>query len=87
MYIYVDVAKRDRKDHFNGIDKGIKQGESHLILCNGTIGQGRRTQNINNTDSIKMLKGLIKKLKKTKVKSYDKEYLLEKFFTVDDIPF
>lgn len=88
MYMYVDTAIRDRKCHNFGTNKKvIKSGEKHLIICNGTIGQGRRAKNINTHDAISMLEGIIKELKDQDLNKIVKPSYDNIDFSGDDIPF
>ena len=86
MDIYIDTAIRNRKCHyFSAVNKAIKAGEKHLVLCNGTIGQGRRTKNINTHDAITMLEKMLKELKDQDLSKIDKPSYDD--FSSDDIPF
>lgn len=75
MYFYVTTAKGKRINHFakfNDFDpeatnakyKTINKGDTCLVFCNGTIGQGRISYNYAKKDAIEMLEGLIKELRK-----------------------
>lgn len=73
MYFYTTTAKGTRLNHgaynkqFMADKKDyrtIKKGDKVLVLSNGTIGPGARSENYGKVEALDMLRGLILEIEK-----------------------